>query len=155
MPSIQERTETSLGRLVQQEVKAQMKRYAIARTREDYINSLTEVLGPALSHFYRCKLAVLNRRTDQHDKWRDQQDGFLQEFAERLMDPTKARKLDRKKAVEKALKELLQTADGRKRRESLVFQRSYKLKTLEPLPDTIQAEFESSVWEIVDTIVPT
>src|SRR5438477_13130798 len=101
-----------LARLIQEEVQAQMKRYAMARTREEFINRLTEVLGPALSHFYRYTLATLNHRTDQVEKWQQQEEGFLQQFSERLLEPTKAKKLDRKKAVEQSLKELMQTVEA-------------------------------------------
>jgi hypothetical protein len=57
-----------LARLIHDEVQAQMKRYAMARSREEFINRLTEVLGPALSYYYRRTLAVLNGRTDQVEK---------------------------------------------------------------------------------------
>ena len=93
-----------LTRLIREEVKAQMKRYAMARTRDDFINSLVDVLSPALSHHYRATLGILNGRTDQVKKWQRQQEGFLEQFMERLIKPVKAKGLDRKKAVEQALK---------------------------------------------------
>src|SRR5947208_807654 len=41
---------SGLAQLIREEVKAQMKRYAMARTRDDFINNLVDVLGPARRH---------------------------------------------------------------------------------------------------------
>jgi hypothetical protein len=143
-----------LTRLIREEVKAQMKRYAMARTRDDFINHLVDVLSPALSHHYRTTLAALNQRTDQVDKWQRQEEAFLEQFTDQLVKPTKAKGLDRRKAVEQALKELLENDDARKRIESVNFQKSYKLKTLIPLPGTSHEEFLARVREIIGTIFP-
>ncbi len=144
-----------LARLIQEEVQAQLKRYAVARTREEFINRLTEVLGPALSHCYRYTLAAINKRTDQTEKWQQQEEDFLRRFSERLLEPTKAKKLDRKKAVEQSLNELLQTDEARRRIESLNFRKAYKLKTLAPLPENAHQSFLARVREIVNTIFPS
>ncbi|MFN4260617.1 MAG: hypothetical protein ACK4RK_15080 [Gemmataceae bacterium] len=144
---------SELTRLIREEVKAQMKRYAMARTRDDFINSLLGVLGPALSHHYRATLGTLNQRTDQVEKWQRQEEGFLEQFADRLIEPTKAKGLDRRQAVEQAVKELLQTDVLRRRKESNTFQKSYKLKKLIPLPENAHEEFLSHVWELVDSIL--
>lgn len=143
-----------LAQRIREEVKAQMKRYAMAKTREDFINSLNSVLGPALSHHYRAVLGTLNDRTDQVAKWQRQEDGFLRQFMERLVEPTKAKGLDRKKAVEQALKEVMQTDALRRRAESVDFQKTYKLKSLKPLPDNSHEDFVTRVREIVNAIIP-
>jgi len=72
-----------LARLIQDEVKAQLKWFAMARTRDEFINHLVDVLSPALSHHYRATLGTVNNRTDQ--------------FADRLLKPTKAKGLDRRR----------------------------------------------------------
>jgi hypothetical protein len=154
MPSIQDRTDTSLARLVQQEVKAQMKRYAMAKTREAFIDSLADELAPGLTHHYRAALALLNGRTDQIDKWRDQEEGFLGQFSIRLARSTKAKGLDKRKAVERACKEVMENDQARKRIETLKFQTSYKLKKVVPLAENAHVEFMTRVWEIVDTMFP-
>jgi hypothetical protein len=148
-------TRGELTQLIREEVKAQMKRYAMAKTRDDFINSLVDVLSPALVHHYRATVALLNNRTDQVEKWQRQEDGFLDQFADRLIKTTKAKGLDRRKAVEQSLKELMERDDARKRYEVLNFQKSYKLKTLTPLPDNAHVEFLARVREIVDTILAT
>lgn len=153
MPSIQDRTDTSLARLIQQEVKAQMKRYAMSRKRDDFINRLVEVLIPALKHHYRAVLGQLNHRTDQIEKWREHEVTFLDQFADRLLESTKAKGLDRRKAVEQALKELMENDRGARKHESQTFQRSHKLKTLAPLPSDAHEDFLARVREIADTIL--
>ena len=153
MTSIQDRMDTSLASLVQQEVKAQMKRYAMAKRRDDFINRLVEVLIPALKHHYRAVLGQLNHRTDQVEKWQEQQEGFLEQFADRLLESTKARGLDRGKAVEQAIKESMENDRGARRHESLRFQKSYKLKTLTPLPGDAHEDFLARVREMVGTIL--
>jgi hypothetical protein len=141
-----------LTQLIRAEVKAQMKRYAMAKTREEFINKLNDVLGPALSHHYRVVLGRLNNRQDQIEKWQRHEDGFLRRFARRLVEPTKAKGLDRRKAAEQALREIMQTDTLRRRVESADFQRTYKLKTLNPLPEDAHEEFVARVREIVESI---
>src|SRR4051794_23840917 len=98
----------SLKQLIREEVKAQMKRSAMARARDEFINSLVDVLSPALSHHYRANLGAVNNRPDQVEKWQAQEAGFLEQFVEQVVKPTKAKGLDRKKALEQALKELME-----------------------------------------------
>jgi hypothetical protein len=143
-----------LTQLIRGEVKAQMKRYAMAKARDDYINHLGDVLGPALSHHYRATLGILNNRTDQVEKWQRQEEGFLDQFADRLIEPTKAKGLNRKKAVEQTLKELIQTDELRRRKESLTFQKTYKLKKLTQLPENAHEDYLARVREIVNEIMP-
>jgi hypothetical protein len=144
-----------LTQLIREEVKAQMKRYAMARTRDEFINNLVDFLSPALSHHYRATLGILNKRTDQVEKWQRQEEGFLEQFTDRLLKPVKAKGLDRKKAVEQALKELMENDDKRKRIESLTFQKTYKVKKLTPLPESAHEDFLSQVREIVNAIFPS
>lgn len=132
-----------------------MKRYAMAKTREEFINSLNAVLSPALSHHYRVLLGILNNQTDQVEKWKKQEEGFLRQFMDRLVEPTKAKGLDRRKAVEQSLKEVMQTDAPRRRAESLDFQRTYKLKTLTPLPESAHEAFLVRVREIVNEVYPS
>jgi hypothetical protein len=142
------------GRLAQQikdEVSSQMKRHAMAKSREDFINRLVEVLIPALRHHYRVALGTLNNRTDQLDKWSQQEEGFLDQFTDRLQEVTKAKGLDRRKAVEQAVKELMEHDDARVRGESTTFQQAYKLKTLAPISEQVREEFLTRVWKIVNT----
>jgi hypothetical protein len=143
-----------IARMIREEVMAQMKRYAIAKTRDDFINSLEDVLSPALGHHYRVVLGTLNNRTDQVDKWRQHEEGFLEQFMDRLVKPVKARGLDRRKAVEQSLKEIMQDDAPRRRAEFVNFQRTYKLKTLTPLPEDAHEDFWAQVREIVATIFP-
>jgi hypothetical protein len=151
---MQKQADAALSRLIQQEVRAQMKRFAMAKSREDFINRLVEVLIPALRHHYRAALGVHNQRTDQVDKWRQEEDDFLDQFADRLQEVTKAKKLDRRKAVEHAIKELLEHDEARARFETVAFQKTYKLKTLTPVPPEAREEFLLRVREIVDAIFP-
>jgi predicted transcriptional regulator len=131
-----------------------MKRYAMAKTCEEFINHLEDVLSPALGHHYQAVLGTLNQRIDQVQKWQRQEEGFLRQFMDRLVKPIKAKGMDRKKAVEQALKEVMQTDALRRRVESLDFQRTYKLKTLTPLPEDVHEEFLARVREIVEAILP-
>ncbi len=144
-----------LARLVHAEVQTQLKRYATARTREAFINHLVDVLSPALGHCYRYTLGIINHRTDQIEKWQRQEEGFLEQFADRLIEPTKAKGLDRKKAVEQALKEMMQTDQMRRRKESVTFQKTYKLATLVPLPENAHENFFTRVGDIVQVIFPS
>lgn len=139
--------------LIQDEVKAQLKRYAMAKRRDDFINSLVDVLIPALSHHYRCTLGIVNQRTDQVDKWRQHEEGFLDQFSNRLQVPTKAKGLDVNRAVQQAVRELLEKDQGRRRAETKKFQKSYQLKTLIPLPENAHQAFLERVQEITDTIL--
>jgi hypothetical protein len=144
-----------LAQMIRAEVKAQMKRYAMSRTREEFINALNDVLGPALDHHDRVILAARNNRIDPVEKWQRQVDHFLRQFMSLLSRPTKAKGLDRRKAVEQSLKEIMQTDGTRRRIESLDFQRTYSLKTLTPLPDNAHEDFLARVREIVDIIFPS
>lgn len=99
-------------------------------------------------------LAVLNARTDQVEKWRRQKEKFLQQFAIRLVMPLKSKKLDRKKAVEQSLKEVMETDALRRRVESLTFQKTYRLKKLYPLPENAHEEFLAEVRAMVDEVFP-
>lgn len=143
-----------LAQLVREEVTAQMKRYAMARTREEFINAINDVLGPALFHHYRVVLGTINNRTDQVKKWQRQEDGFLRQFMDLLVKPIKAKGLDPKKAVEQSLKEIMQKDVAVRRKETLDFQRTYKLKTLVPLPENAHEEFFARVRETVNEIFP-
>jgi hypothetical protein len=154
MPMEKQR-KASLAQMIREEVKAQMKRYAMAQARDDFINSLVDVLSPALSHHYRASLGVVNNRTDQVEKWQAQEEGFLEQFAERVVKPTKAKGLDRKKAVQQALKELMENDDKRRRVESLLFQKSYKLQKLNLLPEDVHEDFLARVREIASAIFPS
>jgi uncharacterized protein with gpF-like domain len=152
--SMEKQRRARLAQLIREEVKAQMKWYAMAKTREEFINSLNAVLSPALSHHYRVVLGTLNNHTDQVEKWQQHEEGFLRQFMDRLVEPTKAKGLDRRKAVEQSLKEVMQTDAARRRAESLDFQRTYKLKTLTPLPEDAQEDFLTRVREIVNEVYP-
>jgi hypothetical protein len=143
-----------LAKQIKDEVRIQMKRLAMAKSREDFINRLVEVLIPALRHHYRVTLGTINNRTDQVDKWSQQEAGFLDQFSDRLQEVTKAKGLDRRKAVDQALKELWEHDDARVRLELSTFQRTYKLKTLAPIPELARAEFLARVMEIVNMIFP-
>lgn len=143
-----------LARLIQEEVKAQMKRYAMAKTREAFINPLVDELAPALTHSYRAMLGTLNSRTDEVEKWRQQESGFLSQFSIQLVKPTKAKSLDVRKAVEQALKELMQKDDARRRIETSTFQQNYKLTKVVALPENAHEEFLTRVREIVATMFP-
>jgi hypothetical protein len=145
-------TDAGLTRLIQAEVREQMKRYAMARRREDFINDLEAVLGPALSHHYRAVLGTLNQRMDQVEKWRHQEQAFLDQFADELVESTKAKGLDRRKAVDQALKELLDFDHLRRRKESRVFEKAHGLKKLIPLPDDAHDDFVARVRELVESI---
>lgn len=143
-----------LTRLIQEEVKVQLKRYAMARSREDFINRLVEVLIPALGHHYRVILGTLNNRVDQVEKWQQHQEDFLDQFTDRLQEATKARRLDRRKAVGQASRELMEHDEARRRVETVKFQRAYKLKTLLPLPENAHEDFLARVRELVNTVFP-
>lgn len=143
-----------LARLIQREVKAQMRRYAMARTREEFINALVDELAPALAHHYRVVLGTLNQRTEQVQKWREQEEKFLEEFATQLLKPTKAKGLNVRKAVEKALEELREKDDARRRIETATFQKAHKLRSVIVIPESAREEFDERVWEIVETMFP-
>ena len=66
----------SVREYIKKEVRVQLQRAAMARTREDFINRLVEVLLPALSHYYRAMIASLNDRTDQVAKWQQHEEDF-------------------------------------------------------------------------------
>jgi TPP-dependent indolepyruvate ferredoxin oxidoreductase alpha subunit len=139
-----------LHQLIQDEVKAQLKRYAMAKRRDDFINSLVEVLIPALTHHYRATLGIINQRTDQVEKWQHQEEGFLDQFSDRLRLPTRAKGLDITRAVQQALRELFQKDRAGRRVETRKFQKSYNLKTVVPLPENAHEDFLERVQEIVD-----
>ena len=143
-----------LTRQIREEVKAQMKRYAMAKNREAFIDRLVEVLIPALRHHYRAALGLLNDRPDQVEKWQQQEDGFFDQFTDRIQEATKAKKLDRRKAVAQALKELMEHDEARVRLETSTFQKTYKVKSLKPLSGQVRDAFLARVWEIVNTIFP-
>ena len=143
-----------LTQLIRQEVKAKIKRHAMAKKREDFINRLVDVLIPALRHHYRVALGVRNHRTDQVEKWQEQEDHFFDQFADRIQEITKAKGLDRRKAVDRALKELMEQDAPRVRFETATFQKTYKLKSLEPLSEQVRETFLDRVWEIVDLFYP-
>jgi hypothetical protein len=151
---MQKTTKNAVAEMVQREVKTQLRRYAMARTREEFINALVDELAPALAHHYRALLDEANERTAQVAKWRDQEDKFFEEFAIQLLKPTKAKALNVRRAVEQAVKELLQKDDARRRIETLTFQKAHKLKNVTPLPEDARAEFLQRVWEIVDAVYP-
>ena len=152
---MQKQGDAILTGLIRQEVRTQMKRYAMAKSREDFINRLVEVLIPALRHHYRAALGAQNHRTDQIERWQQQTDGFLDQFTDRLQEATKAKGLDRRKAVEQAIKELLEHDEPRVRSEALTFQRMYKLKTVTPIPAQVREEFLNRVWDIVNDYFPS
>jgi hypothetical protein len=143
-----------LAKQIKDEVSRQMKRFAMAKSREDFINRLVEVLIPALRHHYRVTLGKINNRTDQVDKWSQQEAAFLDLFSDRLQEATKAKGFDRRKAVDQALKELWEQDDARVRLESSTFQRTYKLKKLIPIPELAREEFLARVMEIGNMIYP-
>src|ERR1700722_6818375 len=111
-----------LTQLIQEEVRAQLRKYAMSKTREAYINSLVDELAPALAHHYRVLLGTLNRRNDQVDKWLEHEGEFLEQFSIQLSKPTKAKGLDATKAVKQALKELMEKDDARRRIETVKFE---------------------------------
>jgi hypothetical protein len=150
--SMEKQRKASLAHMIREEVKAQMKRYAMAKTRDEFINGLVDVLSPALSHHYRATLGRINNRTDQVQKWQEQEEGFLEQFADRVVKPTKAKGLDRKKAVEQAVKELMENDDKRRRIESLRFQKTYKLNKLNPLAENAHEDFLAQVREIINAV---
>ncbi|MCS6978386.1 MAG: hypothetical protein NZM31_15460 [Gemmatales bacterium] len=131
-----------------------MKRYAMAKSREEFVNSLNSVLGPALKHHYRIRLGVLNHCLDQVPKWERQKEELLEQFVDRLLEPTKARHLDRRKAVEQSLKEVLEADEARRRSEQALFQRAYRLKKLVPLPRDAHESFVAQVRELVNETFP-
>ncbi len=151
---MQQQKTAKWARLIRDEVKAQMKRYAMARTRDEFINSLVDELAPALGHHYRATLGELNRRQDQVEKWRQQEEAFLQQFSLQLLKPTKAKGLNTRKAVDQALTEVMEKDDARRKMETLKFQRTYKLTNLVPLPQGEEQAFAKRVWEVVDELFP-
>ena len=126
----------------------------MARTREDFINRLVEVLIPALAHHYRATLGTLNNKTDQVAKWREQEEGFLDQFANRVLERTKAKGLDRKAAVERALEEMLDQDSAARRGETSKLQRAYELQKLVPLPKDAHHGFIKKVRTIVSEMFP-
>ena len=135
----------SIREYVKKEVRAQLQRAAMARTREDFINRLVEVLIPALSHYYRAMIATLNDRTDQVGKWQEHEEDFLDQFQTRMFERTRAKGLDRKAAAEKALEEMMDQDPAHRRGETSKFQRTYKLKKVVPLPKDAHEGFIEKV----------
>ena len=144
---------SELVRLVKEEVRAQMKRYATTRIREDFINALNDELGPAVHYHYRLVLGAVNKCRDQVKKGQRQKDSFLQEFMNVLIKPIRSKGLDRKKAAEQSLKEIMHKDASRRRMVTLNFQKTYNLKTLTPLPLDAHEEFLTQVREITDQIL--
>jgi hypothetical protein len=141
---------TLIREQVRKEVRAQLRRMAMSRTRDDFINRLVEVLNPALAHYYRIMLANLNGHTDQAAKWQEHQEDFLDQFASRMFDRTKAKGLDRKEAANKALEELMDHDAARRRRETSKFAATYKLKKIVPLPKDAHEGFMGNIRGLVD-----
>jgi hypothetical protein len=81
----------------------------------------------------RVILGRTNSRTDQVDKWQQHAESLLEQFSVRLQEATKAKGLDRRRAVEKALEELNRFA---------------------ALPENAHEAFLAQAWEIVDTVFP-
>jgi hypothetical protein len=121
----------------------------MARNREDFINRLVEVLLPALAHHYRAMLATLNDRTDQLAKWQRQEEEFLDQFADRMLERTKAKGLDRIAASERALEEIMDHDDARRRAEVAKFLKAYKVKKIVPLPKEAHEVFLAKVRALV------
>jgi hypothetical protein len=149
-----QKQKTQLMRLIQQEVRRQMKQQVMAKTREDFINSLSDACSPALEHYYRYTLGKLNNRHDQVEKWQQHEEQFLSQFQTELLKATKAKRLDRRKAVETALEEIIENDAARRRGVTAKFQTTYKLDKLVPLPEDAHEAFVARVWEIVDTMFP-
>ncbi len=139
---------------IKKEVRTQLRRAAMARTREDFINRLVEVLLPALAHHYRIMLGVLNDRTDQVAKWQEHEEDFVDQFRVRILERTRAKGLDRRAAAEKALEEIMDQDAAGRRSETAKFQKTYKLKKVAPLPDDAAEEFIAKVREIVEEMFP-
>jgi hypothetical protein len=139
---------------IKREVRLQLRRAAMARTREDFVNRLVEVLIPALAHYYRIMLATFNNRTDQVDKWTEQEQEFLDQFEDRLQERTKAKGLNRVECAETALDELMDQDVARRRRETTKFASACKLKRIVPLPKDAHHAFIKSVREIVSEMFP-
>jgi hypothetical protein len=143
-----------LSRLVQEEVQKQLKRLEMSWTRQQFVNRLVEVLIPALKRHYRAVLGTLNSRVDQIEEWQKHEADYLSEFTDRLRAPTKAKGLNVRKAVDQALRELMQKDEAGRRIESRHFQATHKLDKLVPLPEDAHEAFLARVWEIVDTMFP-
>jgi hypothetical protein len=139
---------------VRKEVNSQLRRGAMARTREDFINRLVEVLIPALAHHYRVMLGALNNRTDQLAKWQEHEEDFLDQFADRMFERPKAKGLDRRQAAEKALDEVMDQDAARRRRETSKFTATYQLKKVASLPKDAHEEFLGRVRAIVEEMFP-
>jgi hypothetical protein len=144
---------TLIREQVKKEVRAQLRKAAMARTREEFINRLVEVLLPALSHYYRGMLATLNQHTDQLEKWQEHEEHFLDQFRVRLLERTKAKGLDRAAAAEQALEEIMDHDTAHRRGETARFQRTYKLKKVVCLPEDAHDEFLEKVRSIIKEYV--
>lgn len=144
----------SIKDYIKKEVRAQIRRAAMARTREDFINRLVEVLLPALAHFYRAKIAILNERTDQVEKWQEHEEAFLDQFRVRIRERTRAKGLDRRVAADKALEEIMDQDEAGRRSELSRLQRTYKLKKVVSLPEDAHEVFIAKVRDILDLMFP-
>jgi len=139
---------------VRREVRAHLRRTAMARNREEFINRLVEVLIPALTHHYRATLATLNNKTDQVAKWREHEEDFLDQLRIRMRERTKAKGLDRMAAADRALEEMMDHDDAGRRAETSKFQATYKTQKTIPLPKDAHQEFIGRVREILNDMFP-
>jgi len=137
---------------VKKEVRDQLRRAAMARTREDFSNRLVEVLMPALRHYYRAMLGILNERTDQVDQWEEHEQAFLDQFEDRMSERTRAKGLDRRAAAEKAFEEMMDHDAAHRRVEAAKFQKAHKLKKVVPLPEDAGEGFINKVKGIVEEL---
>ena len=140
--------EGRLKRLVRRLIKA------MAASRKEQIDGMEFSLLPAREHFYRQMLANLNGRTDEVKKWKKQEERvYLRQFVHELTRETKG-KWDRRKAAAEAITASRSQSKAVQRGVTSMFQETYHLKTVTPLPSNADDRFDEKVQAIVDHFYP-
>jgi hypothetical protein len=137
------RRQNRIGRLIK----------AMAYSREQHINSMESALSGAIRHYYRVKLAALNAKTDQVEKWQQHEEQFLGQFVDALTHELKGKR-DRRKAAAQALQELQSQNLARQRGETAQFEATYKIDVVKSLPADVDEGFFVKVRQIVDYYYP-
>ncbi|MFN4259528.1 MAG: hypothetical protein ACK4RK_09530 [Gemmataceae bacterium] len=143
-----------LARMIQKEVRVQMKRYAMARGRDIYINKLETHLNPALDHYLRIELANLNGLGGQAVlDWQNHEAKHLRLFEADLRHTTK-QAIDRRVAFQTKMTQMRAELPAYLRSAEATVKQDYSVSKLTPLPVGSEEGFWKKVQAKVDEIYP-
>jgi len=134
--------------MARQALLAEKVHRAMAYDRKTFKDRVLEKLGAALMHFYKVRLAELNRQTKWVDHWRAEVERLIyDEFETVLVHPIKG-KWDRMRAVAEIVAELRAADSGyRTVAENAVKRNSRLRKANNRLSNAVENEFYNMVQE--------